>query len=115
MKARRLSDRRAELRTTLGQIDQIFSVPETVDELQDLLKEDSANLLEIHAKLAECESCRDALHSSVVRAAAEHGEEASPSDLATINTYFKDVTVMTQSFEQQLLFELQDPLELVTT
>lgn len=47
-KAREISDSRNELRTTMAQLDQIFTVPETVEEVTAKIGEDDINLLKLH-------------------------------------------------------------------
>lgn len=68
--AREHSDKRDELKATLGQIDRIFKVPETVAALTAQVGLDDVNLLEVHQELAKLEDCRDKLVFHVTKESA---------------------------------------------
>eukprot|EP00040_Diaphanoeca_grandis_P027670 m.158059 g.158059 ORF g.158059 m.158059 type:complete len:785 (-) comp31076_c0_seq4:413-2767(-) len=105
----RLSRARDDLRTTLDQIDSIFTVPEVVASLKtdiDSLNERKLNVLEVYDRITKLEACRDSLILMMKN-------DNNNVGLKTIELYFAQVAVLAAQFSQHLYLELQTPLELI--
>lgn len=102
-KARHLSEIKNTKRQTLELIDQIYTVPETVQSLDEELADESANLLDVHKRISDLENCRDSMLSM---AQDEKGR-------ASTRGYFEGVHVLALKLRQRIFYELGDPIELV--
>ena len=61
----------------------------------------AGNMLVVHNRIAQLEKCRDSLLSALPKTGAAQ---------ATVLDYFRDVKVLSDSFQMRLLTELSDPL-----
>ena len=115
--AKELSTKKRNFQGTLEQIDRIFTVPETVEEIKDALNDPGSNLLEIHNSLSELESCQDSLLARMVT--FDGGKEVvDVSGQGVVKKYFADVDELAGQLQQKLFVELFPapgitPLELV--
>ncbi|EGD83198.1 hypothetical protein PTSG_03829 [Salpingoeca rosetta] len=107
--ARVLSDSRNRMRSTMEQLDQIFNVPDDVQELENMLKEDPPNLLLAHQKLMHLERCMEHVQSKIKNTSVR------PSDARAIDEYFQGVRVVSAKLQQHVFFVAHDPLALVKT
>jgi len=100
-KVRALAADRDQLRALHGQIQSIFKLQEDVDDIRAAVDDGTGNMLVVHHKISELETCRDALLSALPPKGAAR---------KTVVDYFKDVKVLAESFSMRLLTELSDPL-----
>eukprot|EP00038_Savillea_parva_P030850 m.80871 g.80871 ORF g.80871 m.80871 type:complete len:904 (-) comp9374_c1_seq2:238-2949(-) len=100
-KVRVLASNRDELRALHEQIQSIFDLREDVAELMPQVTDGQGNMLVVHNRIAQLEKCRDSLLSALPKTGAAQ---------ATVLDYFRDVKVLSDSFQMRLLTELSDPL-----
>jgi exocyst complex component 3 len=114
-RVRLLDDTRQQVRTTLTQIERIFTLPNVVSRLESDLGDESVNILQLHHELAGLEFCRDQVLEQLAVQGKGGQTPSSTRTKASVDEYFSPVTVLMKRFEQKLLFEASDPITLVRT
>lgn len=104
-----LAEERNELRTTIEQLDQIFSVPDILEMLTHKMDDDRVNMLEVHHELSKLERCREQiLASTSTLPEAKAAEEA-------ILDYFQPVSDFEKQFKQRMWFIARNPIDAVNS
>lgn len=102
-----LAEERNELKTTIEQLDQIFSVPEIVEMLNHKIEADNCNLLDVHFEFSKLEKCREqVIASTSTLPDARAAEEA-------IQHYFTPVSDFEKRLKQKMWFEARNPIEAI--
>jgi exocyst complex component 3 len=116
-----LSMKRNHMRSTLQQLDRIFSVPEDVSAIRaevDRLnsgveeEEEEPNMLSIQQRISVLESCRD----QILMLLQKHNQESSVivagAALSPMEDYFECVTRLAMQFKKIILDKIDDPIKL---
>eukprot|EP01147_Barroeca_monosierra_P009047 gene9047-1365_t len=97
----------AQARILSDSRNRIFNIPDDVQDLENILRDDDLNILLAHKKLMHLERCmehvQEKLAVSSVRA----------SDARAVDEYFKGVRIVSAKFQQLVFFLAHDPLALV--
>eukprot|EP00730_Choanoeca_flexa_P003395 TRINITY_DN11394_c0_g1_i10.p1 TRINITY_DN11394_c0_g1~~TRINITY_DN11394_c0_g1_i10.p1 ORF type:complete len:753 (+),score=237.98 TRINITY_DN11394_c0_g1_i10:1426-3684(+) len=107
-KAQALSNLRLQYMGTLEQLQLIFEVPDTIAEVEDMMKEELPHWLLIHKRVAELDNCRQHVLERVDSSSA-----ASSSAKKAVTSYFADVTRLWKQMQQAMFYEASDPIGLV--
>lgn len=95
-----------QLAAAMENLKHIFTVPESVRKTQELINE--GKLLQAHKHLTDLESARDELMFELFKQ-----PQQSPTDNNTLEKYFKDVVVLSESLGKQLWVIIQRTLSSV--
>lgn len=100
------NSRFCQLAAAMENLKHIFTVPESVRKTQELINE--GKLLQAHKHLTDLESARDDLMFELFKQ-----PQQSPTDNVTLEKYFKDVVVLSESLGKQLWVIIQRTLSSV--
>ncbi|XP_078678551.1 exocyst complex component 3-like [Branchiostoma floridae x Branchiostoma belcheri] len=98
--------RHSQLASAVENLKHIFTVPETVEETQQLINENK--LLRAHKLLADLETSRDDLLHEMHKLPSP-----SPTDNALLRHYFADVGKLSDSMAKQLWYSISRALSMV--